>query len=162
MWKNKTVDKIFKYFGYDPSSSFTNDEEKATKRASALAKMKAYGKIPSDVLQNVIDYDDTQIEQEKHAAERKRRERERLLNIRRTKDSNRENDSFSDDFPAKAVYQFIMDEGELSYDENDIDSFKSGINAFLSIICKGRSYEKETHREKGNMKRTTFFTHLSI
>ena len=125
MWKNKTVDKIFKYFGYDPSSSFTNDEEKATKRASALAKMKAYGKIPSDVLQKVIDYDDTQIAQEKHAAERRRRERERLLNIRRTKASNRENDSFSDDSPAKALYQFIMDEGELSYDENDIDSFKS-------------------------------------
>lgn len=125
MWENKTVDKIFKYFGYDTSTSFTNDEEKAAKRASAINKMKAYGKIPDAILQKVITFDDNEIERERREAERKRIERERLLNIRATKASNRDNDSFSDDLPAKAVYQFIMDEGMLSYDDNDIDSFKS-------------------------------------
>ena len=125
MWENKTVDKIFKYFGYDNSSSFTNDEEKAAKRASAINKMKVYGKIPDDTLQKVIKYDDEEIEREKRDAERKRKELERLQNIRATKNSNRQNDSFSNDLPAKAVYQFLMDEQVLSYDENDIDSFKS-------------------------------------
>jgi len=125
MWKNKTVDKIFKYFGFDTSGSFTNDEEKSDKRTSAIKKMEMYGKIPNEVFQKVITYDDNEIQREKRAAEAKRRERERLLNIRATKNSNRVNDSFSDDLPAKAVYQFLMDEQVLSYDENDIDSFKS-------------------------------------
>ncbi len=139
MWENKTVDKIFKYFGYDTTSNFENDEVKAKKRDSAIKKMTVYGKIPDKILQKVISYNDKEIEREKSAAEYRRREQERLQLIRVTKNSNRVNDVFTDDLPAKAVYQFIMDEQLLSYDENDIDSFKSDREELQEKLLKVKS-----------------------
>ena len=113
MWNNKPIDMVFKYFGYDMNGQFSSDEEKAKVRASAIERMKTYGQLPDEVMDKVLSYNDNQIASELRDKKRKEDERRRVLEMRRTMRSNRENDVWADDDYAKALYQHLVSEGEV-------------------------------------------------
>ena len=120
MWENKTVDKIFKYFGFEPEKTYSTDEVKANKRAEAINRMEKFGKIPEEVMTKIRTYDDGQIAKEKRDREWKEAQRRREIEIRNTKISNREGKIFSDDAHAISVFEIIRENGDV-IDESDFD-----------------------------------------
>lgn len=117
MWANKSIDKIFKYFGYDVNGTFSSDEKRAESRTSAIERMKVYGQIPDDIMSKVTTYNDEQIKNEQREKERREAERRRRAQIAATKASNREQDAFEDDDEAKAVYEHLTDNGDIHLDD---------------------------------------------
>lgn len=117
MWANKSIDKIFKYFGYDVNGTFSSDEKRAEARSSAIERMKVYGQIPDDIMSKVTTYNDEQIKNEQREKERREAERRRRAQIAATKASNRDIDAFEDDDEAKAVYEHLIDNGDIHLDD---------------------------------------------
>lgn len=117
MWNNKSIDKIFKYFGYDVNRSFSSDEARAKSRDEAIKRMETYGQIPDDVMDKVKSYNDDMVKNELAQRERMEAERRRRAQIAATKISNRDDDVYDDDEYAQAVYQHLVEEGDVE----DID-----------------------------------------
>ena len=113
MWKDKSIDKIFKYFGYDVNGNYSSDEQRAEVRNRAITAMKTYGQIPDDVMDKVVSYSDEQLKREEREKERRENERRRLAQIAATKASNREQQVFEDDDEAKALFQHLVDNGDI-------------------------------------------------
>lgn len=159
MWSNKPIDMVFKYFGYDMKRQFSSDEEKAKVRASAIERMKTYGQLPDEVMDKVISYNDNQIATELRDKERKEAERRRVLEMRRTMRSNRENDVWADDDYVKALYLHLVSEGEVE----DIDSETEEVEELKETLQK---HETKLERLLGSgdnsLKVTEMITNLEI
>ena len=117
MWKDKSIDKVFKYFGYDVNGNYSSDEQRAEVRNRAISTMKSYGQIPDDIMDKVVSYSDEQLKREERERERRENERRRLAQIAATKVSNREQQVFEDDDEVNALYQFLVDNGDI-YNED--------------------------------------------
>jgi hypothetical protein len=125
MFKNKTVESVFKYFGYDLNKNFKSDKEKAEVRDKAIKNMELSGLVPDEVINKVKTYNDEQIKREQQEKERREAERRRLAQIRATKERNREDDVYADDEHALAVYQHLVDEGEVEeVDDSELNDLK--------------------------------------
>jgi len=116
-WKDKTIDKVFRYFGYNHELSFKNDVIRQKTRDLAISKMSVMG-VPDEVVEKAKSFSDEKLKDEERKRARMEEERRRRRLILDTKDSNRRNETFEDDDVAQAVYQHIMEE---ELDESEID-----------------------------------------
>jgi hypothetical protein len=130
-WKEKSTEKIYKYFGYDFQKKYDNSEDKAKDRQTALDSMKKFG-VDQEVIDRASKQNDEMIAKEKRDREFKERERQRQLEIRRTKATNKENKVYEDDPHAQAVYLHLIENEGVE----EIDIYVDEINELGPKIKK--------------------------
>jgi len=57
-WKGKSMDKIFKIFGYNPTKNYSSSEERKSSMLLTLNNMEKYGKIPDEIMVMAKSYYD--------------------------------------------------------------------------------------------------------
>ena len=150
MWESKTVEQIFKYFGYDVNKPLS-DTKKAEERTLAIQRMRDSKLIPDEVITKVTAYDDDQIKQETVRKERREAERRRRLMISNTKSNNREQDVYADDEYAQAVYQHIDEEEDFEIEDKKqkIEALQPKLNKHEKSLKRLREFDGSMIRRMG-------------
>jgi len=117
-WENKTPLKILKIFGYDHEKNYPNLDARNNARLKAIERIEKYRKgIPDSVKNQILSFSDEELKRIEREKENERRRRERLRLKRQTILSNIENDTYGDDNYAIALYQHLIELGEIQGDE---------------------------------------------